>query len=283
MRTAFWGSDSARDGHCLRQSGEGPHERFEPNKSPHQFHETTLGHHTLRFGVACATCHFARLASVRRLVLEWPGPCVLAAVCRRPRWCAAGEEKPRHNLVAHAVHSFQTAQIQRRRVLGICRLLNGLLQVCASRKEDQSWIVQWIEEVKKFFTCFFFSVHCLQCCHLLSLLRGPAGIRSTTGISWQRKTNWATASAKIFFCSRNCCLCAVHQSVKELRRARSKGKQETKPKTNQKKPSKQTKKPQTPNTKKTRTPQTRQIPLQQVRHVRRVRRSPHRTGETKGL
>ena len=36
-----------------------------------------------------------------------------------------------------------------------------------------------------------------------------------------------------FFCSRNCCLCAVHQSVKELRRARSKGNQETKPKTKQ--------------------------------------------------
>ena len=31
----------------------------------------------------------------------------------------------------------------------------------------------------------------------------------------------------LFFCSRNCCLCAVHQSVKELRHARSKGKQET--------------------------------------------------------
>ena len=40
---------------------------------------------------------------------------------------------------------------------------------------------------------------------------------------------------------------------------------------------------QTPDTKtKTRTPQPRQIPLQQVRHVRRVRRSPHRTGETRG-
>ena len=40
---------------------------------------------------------------------------------------------------------------------------------------------------------------------------------------------------------------------------------------------------QTPNPKtKTRTPQPRRIPLQQVRHVRRVRRSPHRTGETRG-
>ena len=52
----------------------------------------------------------------------------------------------------------------------------------------------------------------------------------------------------LFFCSRDCCLCAKHQSVKELRHARSKGKQQTQRKPNATKDHKQThhknKKPQ---------------------------------------
>ena len=53
---------------------------------------------------------------------------------------------------------------------------------------------------------------------------------------------------ELFFCSRDCCLCAVHQSVKELRHARSRGKQETKPNKTQKqanKPKNQNKPKQT--------------------------------------
>ena len=67
----------------------------------------------------------------------------------------------------------------------------------------------------------------------------------------------------------------VSERAKGMQRGKGKQKQETKNKPN-------------PNTKQN--PQTqkpehnkRQIPLQQVRHVRRVRRSPHRTGETRGL
>ena len=49
-----------------------------------------------------------------------------------------------------------------------------------------------------------------------------------------------------FFCSRNCCLCAVHQSVKELRRA----KEQRETKQHKKKPNtgkkKQTSKPNKP-------------------------------------
>ena len=102
---------------------------------------------------------------------------------------------------------------------------------------------------------------------------------------WTPPMSFAERRAKyftiLFFCSRNCCLCAVHQSVKELRHAKKQ--RETRNK--QPKTGKQTHKPnkQKPNKKNnTRTPQPRQIPLQPVRHVRRVRRSPHRTGETRG-
>ena len=57
----------------------------------------------------------------------------------------------------------------------------------------------------------------------------------------------------LFFCSRDCCLCAKHQSVKELRHARSKGKQQT-----QRKPNKSNQKPQTT------TPQKRKTAAKQV-------------------
>ena len=46
-------------------------------------------------------------------------------------------------------------------------------------------------------------------------------------------------TSRLLFCSRDCCLCAKHQSVKELRHARSKGKQQT-----QRKPNKSNQKPQ---------------------------------------
>ena len=84
-----------------------------------------------------------------------------------------------------------------------------------------------------------------------------------------------------FFCSRNCCLCAMHQSVKELRHAKKQRETRNKP-NNRKQESKHTNQTDTKHKNQTRTPQPRQIPLYQVTHVRRVRRSPHRTGETRG-
>ena len=76
-----------------------------------------------------------------------------------------------------------------------------------------------------------------------------------------------------FFCSRDCCLCTMHQSVKELRHARSKGKQQT-----PRKPNKSNQKPQT-NTHTNKKPQPSKFPLQlvkQVKQVKQVRREPHR-------
>ena len=58
-----------------------------------------------------------------------------------------------------------------------------------------------------------------------------------------------------FFCSRDCCLCTKHQSVKELRHARSKGKQQT-----QRKPNKSNQKPQTNKPQKQKTA-TKQVPF----------------------
>ena len=74
-----------------------------------------------------------------------------------------------------------------------------------------------------------------------------------------------------FFCSRDCCLCAVHQSVKERRHA-TKQRQNR----NQTKQSKNNKK-QKRNTTKTKQNHHHKKPLQRVK---RVRRRSHRTGET---
>ena len=76
-----------------------------------------------------------------------------------------------------------------------------------------------------------------------------AGIKTPLGHSGERqaataacqqfhieKTQWSP----FFFCSQDCCLCTKHQSVKELRHARSKGRQQT-----QRKPNKSNQKPQT--------------------------------------
>ena len=80
----------------------------------------------------------------------------------------------------------------------------------------------------------------------------------------------------VFFCSRNCCLCAVHQSVKELRHAKKQRESGNK----QPKTGKQTNKPnqktQTKQTKNTRNTTPKQNPLQRVKQVKRVRRNPHR-------
>ena len=83
------------------------------------------------------------------------------------------------------------------------------------------------------------------------------------------------------FCSRNCCLCAVHQSVKELRRA----KEQRETKQHKKKPNtgkKKTKQANQTNHNKnttTKTPQPSKIPLLQVKQVKRVRRNPHWIGK----
>ena len=83
----------------------------------------------------------------------------------------------------------------------------------------------------------------------------------------------------LIFFARGTAVCAVHQSVKELRHAkkqRETGSKKTKTrKTN--KPNK--KKKQTKRTENTRNTTTKQNPLQRVKQVKRVRRTPHRTGE----
>ena len=73
-----------------------------------------------------------------------------------------------------------------------------------------------------------------------------------------------------FFCSRDCCLCTKHQSVKELRHAGSKGK--NKHKESQTKATKNHKQTNHKN----KTPQPHNFPLQQVKQVKQVRRKLHR-------
>ena len=75
----------------------------------------------------------------------------------------------------------------------------------------------------------------------------------------------------LFFCSRDCCLCAMHQSVKERRHAKKQNhNRETRP--NQAK----TKTP----TKKTQHNQKHHNHKKPLQRVKRVRRRSHRTGET---
>ena len=56
------------------------------------------------------------------------------------------------------------------------------------------------------------------------------------------RTTCRQSRCTVFFCSRNCCLCAVHQSVKELRRAKEQREirqHQKKPKTSKKAKTKQ--------------------------------------------
>ena len=50
---------------------------------------------------------------------------------------------------------------------------------------------------------------------------------------FNRWNSLSTSRLRIFFCSRNCCLCAMHQSVKELRRAKEQRETRNKTKKNE--------------------------------------------------